>query len=611
MKKISVTLIILCFTLCTTAQTNWQWAKSGGSLISYVGLNHIEEEIISMTTDPNGNLYAVAKVAGKTYVGGDSIVFYNTGVASGGFVVMSWACDGRLRWKKSTGANRISHIVADTLGGVYMMGVMQIASGNYFDRDTVIPAQNVLKDNFIIKYDTSGRLKWLRTPDPDTITAWGYYNRPRFSHLLATPGGELHLLAYLPVGTHADGAYPVTRAGYFILKYNKDGQFLSGTRMAFMPPYDINGEIIASTIDFAEFNRDAKNGRYYLCGTVYNSIYPTDHIYIGNDTLRCSNNIRSFAASFDASGNVKWLRAQDTVDKGTISRIATDNKGNLYISGQIFNGSRWNGARATAPMPSWGTVGMSMTLPYVASIDSNGAHKWLSVGYDTTDVGYGMPLSIAISRNNELRVAGSMAKNINWDNFRLQAAAPQSCVMGGLVYSKSGNFVARLDPVTGRCLALDSLRIEKCGNGISAQAVATDKNGNFYFGGRLTNVSGGRDTFLTIGRDRLISVGGTTDFFVCKYGAANCWPTSISTAKTSSLEGVSVYPNPAADKIYISGNTTPLDYELYNNTGSRTMSGQIAGSASGINISILPPGFYYIQLQDKSGVKSVFKIIKQ
>jgi|GEM_PF-3498260 len=610
MRKIVLTLVSFCIAFFATAQTSWQWGKSGGSHTSYIGQNHIEEEIMCMATDPNGNLYAVAKVANTTYVGGDSILFYSPGSASGGYVVMSWSCDGRLRWKKSTGATRISHIVTDTLGGVYMMGVMQIYSGSYFDRDTIIPPQNMLKDNFIIKYDTSGRLKWLRTPDPDTLTAWGYYNRPRFSHLLATPAGELHLLTYLPVGTHADGAYPVTQAGYFMLKYNKDGQFLNGTRMNFMAPY-YNGEVAASTIDYSEFGRNPKTGNYYLCGTVSNSIHPDDYIYIGNDTLRFGNNIRAFAASFDPSGRVKWLRVQDTAGKGLITRTASDNKGNLYISGQIFNGSKWNGTLATAPLPSWGQVGMDMPLPYVACMDSNGVNKWLSVGYDTTDVGYGVPLSIAVNRNNEIRVAGALAKNFNWGNFRLQAAPPQSCTMGGLIYSKSGNYIARLDPVTGQCIAMDSLRIEICGNGIGAAVAATDQNGNFYFGGRLTNRDGLRDTFLNVGRDRLVSVGGTTDFFVAKYGTASCIRPSTSVANTTSLEGLSVYPNPASDRIYITGITTDLHYELYSNTGSKAMSGQIAAPSSGINIGMLPPGFYYIQLQDKRGVKSVFKIIKQ
>jgi len=86
-------------------------------------------------------------------------------------------------------------------------------------------------------------------------------------------------------------------------------------------------------------------------------------------------------------------------------------------------------------------------------------------------------------------------------------------------------------------------------------------------------------------------------------------PTSVTTQ--ASLEGITIYPNPCSDKLYIS-----VPESMANNGISCTIynvSGQIMLATSGnsgyIDVSGLPGGFYIVRIMDKTGTSVSKKII--
>ena len=585
-----VVAILLFFTCSTSAQTSWQWGKIGGSRYSVdAGSNPVSEWIISMAADPGGNTYALVRGANRIYAAPDS-----SSTTTSGFALISWACDGHVRWLKTIGAYYPGRLATDTLGGLYMMGGLDYYSGGYFDVDTVIAPQNVYRRNYIMKYDTAGHLKWLRFPDPNLQIA-NYANWPHFSQLQVAPNGDVHILAYLSAGSYADNAYTVSGNAYHVMKYDKNGTFTSGIRLPVTTPLDVNGMPAVYTLDDGRFLRDPANGRYYLAGTMTPPYYYTN-LYIGNDTIRTSALSGIFVAAIDATGGLKWLKKQDTTSWGNVQDATLDHHGNIYLGGQIANNKQFNGS--TFSIPS----GTSMA--YMVSLDSNGVNRWTSVGYSPLNE---TPLvsCMAVNKDNVLRIAGYAANKFKWGNFSMSEDQP-----AGSLIANTGMYSVTLDPATGIATGLDSLR-NKRGFGTSPQFMASDKNGNFFISGMLQNEHEVIDTMLTVGPSKLVAIGGSTDFFMLKYGTASCKAPVITAVNTVSGNAAwHVYPNPVSDNITISGMDAIVEYTICNSLGSKLQTGSLSGRSSTININSLPPGLYYLQVATHDGNGKVFKFLK-
>lgn len=71
-----------------------------------------------------------------------------------------------------------------------------------------------------------------------------------------------------------------------------------------------------------------------------------------------------------------------------------------------------------------------------------------------------------------------------------------------------------------------------------------------------------------------------------------------------------VFPNPAADKVYVnSATTTAIEFKIYSVNGQELLAGTI-DSGQSIDITSLYKGIYFIHLKDKDET-SIQRIIKQ
>ncbi len=70
----------------------------------------------------------------------------------------------------------------------------------------------------------------------------------------------------------------------------------------------------------------------------------------------------------------------------------------------------------------------------------------------------------------------------------------------------------------------------------------------------------------------------------------------------TSMSGINIYPNPANDllNITVTGITTPLHAGLYDNLGRKLIGIVPDGSTSGIDVSHIPTGMYYLRTSDAS-----------
>ena len=79
----------------------------------------------------------------------------------------------------------------------------------------------------------------------------------------------------------------------------------------------------------------------------------------------------------------------------------------------------------------------------------------------------------------------------------------------------------------------------------------------------------------------------------------NCYSSALS-VKIDKIEDLSffIYPNPVNDKLFISGNETPIAVAIYNVLGKEVLS---IKNTNNINVQALPSGVYVIRISDGIG----------
>ena len=88
----------------------------------------------------------------------------------------------------------------------------------------------------------------------------------------------------------------------------------------------------------------------------------------------------------------------------------------------------------------------------------------------------------------------------------------------------------------------------------------------------------------------------------------NCW-VGVEQTQANTL-GVSVYPNPATDWLYLKyENTHKITLEIFNLSGQRVLQHQHMAPKEGIEISHLPAGLYLLRFVDEQGNVATEKIV--
>ncbi|RQO31584.1 hypothetical protein DBR32_06400 [Taibaiella sp. KBW10] len=500
MKYISTSKIVLlllsCFALKSVkAQPSWQWGKRGGSSSSAVN-SCCFEKISDMATDKNGNIYVLGSANMGINVDGHTHTGYGNNLSSGNIIVASWNCSGSFRWMKVIGSYTSSggkSLRTDTLGGVYVGGYTisnNTLGYTHFDSDTALGNTN--KSMFIVKYDTAGNYQWLRMPQADTvgpaaITYTGLVDMD------VAPNGELFAFCYLNPGIY-NGTYVVGIPGIYVYRYNASGTFLGGTPMAITLAGGSGGGQNLYNLQQSRFKRDHQNGRYYIAGH-YDASFGT--MTFGGINV----NKASYIGCFSSAGFEQWTRQSATTNPayetaGMISgRPAIDEQSNIYITGNTFNGQSFNGHTFTNTLST-----LEWPCPFVAKLNISGNIVW---AVNASVIGAANSYNITVA-NNELAITGNFYQQLKWDNISLQQGMNEG----------SDVFLARLNMQTGSVSGIDTL-ISSYGAEEMPAIITHDKKGNYYLGGQFFND-------LTVAGNTLLNSGGETDWFVARFGAANC-----------------------------------------------------------------------------------------
>jgi PKD repeat protein len=434
-----------------------------------------------------------------------------TGWGNQDILISSFKCDGTYRWSKDIGGTDNDIPIAikiDTLGGVYITGQIYLNSSiGHFSTDTTVPLTN--RSVILIKYDTAGSYKWLRFPQSDTIGLSSVENTALYD-MDVDEGGNSYILCQLAPGAYAGGAYIVTTQGFFIFKYDKNGTFISGSTIQISDP---------DLLSLMRMKKNFQNGKYYITGTVNGGTLSFGGLPITHAL---------FVGCFDNSGTFLWQK-QDVLFGGGFVRPNIDAIGNVYLAAGSEYGDTFNTYVNTDAYVGVGA-------PFVTKMDSNGTFIWAKSATASDVSGASASTnatSTSVLNGSEIDIAGQYPGELKWQGYADSLNLPTG--------SGYHIFITRLDASTGTILGLDSLA-STTGEDNHAIAMTSDNFGNFYVGGDFASS-------ITVNGTTLNSIGGGSDFFIAKYGTANCecvLPTASfthtgATTVTFTYTGTTVY----------------------------------------------------------------------
>lgn len=310
------------------------WAKNlGGGIASDRGLGISESK---------GNVYVTGNFQGKAYFPG------NTFLSSGGMdiFIAKYNSAGDFLWIKQAGGqgnDEAYAITNDFTGNAYITGYFS-GTSNFSGTSISSFGGN---DIFIAKYNPAGSLLWVKKAGGAANDQGLGIKADNSNNIFLTGGFRL---------TSAFGSFSIKALGgdadIFIAKYTSSGEAVWVKKAG----GGINdyGRAIAL---------DAKSN-CYITGN-----YGLDATF-GNTTITGTDSTEIYFASYDASGNFRWvLQAGGITDVSDPGRfiemglsIATDRSENVFASGAY----RSNSTFGSTALGTWG----NHTEVYITKINS-------------------------------------------------------------------------------------------------------------------------------------------------------------------------------------------------------------------------------------------------
>ncbi|AEV34219.1 hypothetical protein Oweho_3268 [Owenweeksia hongkongensis DSM 17368] len=646
-----------------TLFAQWNWGVRGGSVNTMQRLQDYNN-ITQIVTDANGNIYTMGPIGGAgVKVGSQSLTSYS-GYGTGSttdILICSFSPSGQLRWTKVIGGAEmdvVQGIETDLQGNVYLQGrVLNVyetwvgvpPTAVHFDADTVlsiVPIDSttlMYKDTlqqsmFMIKYDTSGTLKWLRMPEPDSTSMY----RGNFPFRMDVDNsGNVHWWCYLKPGQFRwANNNVITQEGMFILKYSTQGQVLSCTSL----DMTIDGLQFWGAFGSAKFKVNSATGNYYIAGTNEGSAT----ISLGGGPV----NSKMYLAAFSPAGQLLWKKESGGGDLGSIEDLELDLNGNIYLGGLVRPGTEFGGHTYTSPKSSG--------APFVSSFDSGGNHLWSEMAVvDAVSITY----DVAVS-DTEIAITG-YGSSLYWPNNTDSVKT-----LGNQGYDA---FLARFNKSNGELITMERTNTP-FGGASYGNAIAAGPQNTYYMGGNFS-------MSMFLGQDTLYKVGSQRSFFLTKYecdvpeasmsvsgiNASNTinltytgdpadsvkwylgdgtqvWGDSIQHSYAAkgkyrvcamayfectevtvcdslvageislieeSLAEIAIYPNPTNDFLNLENLSKEGQVTLYNLSGKLLLQQPFKKENNKLDLSDLPKGVYVLELISRQGVRVFRKVMKE
>jgi hypothetical protein len=398
-----------------------------------------------VTTDRAGNVFLAGEVT-------DEVKFGDTTLKSAGgmdFFVAKLDRDGRFLWAQLGGGGKVDRgyaVATDAAGNCYVTGHYESADAEF--SGTKLPNRGDY-DLFVAKYSAAGKLEWIQTAG-----GAGY----DYGHAIAVDDHGDVVVSGAVVGDAEFGGqqFPNAKGSHpFCAKYHGDGSLVwvkvatgsaggsghgvavdgagniymaglsSGSGQfgaqplvtpkgssAVLAKLSPAGEVLWIAQNFGEpsclFHEIAcdREGRVWASGMFKGAAR------FGEETFTApgEKNSDAFLCHYDATGKLLWTRvgAGPGIDYGL--GVATDGKGNCFLTGEFTDTFKLAGAE----LQSRGSTDV-----YVAKFDAKGELRWLTqAGGERGDNAYTMVCDSA----GDLILAGSFGGTAAFGHNTMTAA---------------------------------------------------------------------------------------------------------------------------------------------------------------------------------------------
>jgi hypothetical protein len=471
------------------------------------------------------------------------------------------------QWAKGGGGNSDDEsqcVASDPLGNIYVVGSF-ISSSITFGSFTLVNPNPGMQDIFIVKYNSSGTVQWVRGAVAGSNEV--------ANGVSADAQGNIYVVGYFTGSQIQFGGDTLTNsfgspADMFVVKYDGGGNVV----WAMKANGGVNGVELAKCVSIDEM------ANIYVSGTYENGFISFGTVSLGNSGL-----IDVFTAKYDSAGTIIWARQIGGTGVEGINNTSANASGELAVVGFYES--------ATLTIGSTVLTNSGIQSAMVAFYDSSGTALWAKNVAGPSDDATG----VATEANGNVIVAGNFENDsITFDAITLNHEGAGDIFLAK--YNSSGTVQWAKQAGDANIEAATSVTIDTSGENIFLTGYYTgftrfdtlvlinlfppftetfvtkyDSSGNPQW---AINPMGPEDevpSFITVGMDGSVYItgvftgdsasfdstvlmnaqpfSGTPDVFVAK----------LSDITTSVLDNISnhifqLYPNPAHNTFTISFN---------------------------------------------------------
>ncbi len=565
MKKI-FTLLLATQTLLSVAQTaGWSWAnKLSGPR---------DEKSYRMTIDKDNHIYTTGEFETKLVVGTNTIIA-NGGANKDG-VLVKYDGNGNVLKTLTCGSavnavgveERITCVTVDTNKNVYIAG--------YFNRNNFVigagtgsASINLItgytKALFISKLDSNFNVLWAKPIFSGSI--------PTAQQLKVDASGNPYLVGrfdYVVVDTYTTtGTYYPGFEGMSILKFNTNG-ILQWYK-------HFKGSGVFSSIEGIAF--DTNDEPYVIGSFQYNAVIDTYSF-----TVTGTNCDDSFLAKLSKNtGNINWLTPIISNTRDMAKGITISPNNEVYVGG--FFGTSYYNYTGTLTIGSQSVIGNNYSGDlFLFKSDTAGNVLWLK---KYGGISSELFKAITLDHSNNVVMTGQGNANTNFGTGFMSEEIFVAKVdnNGNTIYAKSAGKSSSSDLVSDIC---------------------ADSYDNVYINGIFNN----NTLFGTYNLIADLTYGtSSTDMFCAKL-STSAIPTSLGEANLLH-NNVVAYPNPAHNTISVrfsvlSNTTEKNEIKIYGVLGNLISSTVTDKNEISIDVSTLPNGIYFMQIENNERVKFI------